>query len=88
MPSEYQANPNPTGDFDTEAEKMLATKDDATVKAIVRGIRDPDRAREYIEAELSLADDEDRKPRKKLIGMLNRQVSERREVAEEAAAGG
>lgn len=59
-----------------DAVKMLATKNDPTIKALVRGIRKPERARAYIEAELLLADDRDRDPRKKLIGMLNSKVSE------------
>lgn len=59
-----------------EAAKMLATKNDPTIRALVRGIRRPDRARAYIEAEVALADHEDRDPRKKLIGMLNSKVSE------------
>ena len=50
---------------------MLATKNDATIRALVRGIEDEDRARSYIEAELQLADDEGRTPRKPLIGLLN-----------------
>lgn len=59
-----------------DAVKMLATKNDPTIKALVRGIRKPERARAYIEAEILLADDRDRDPRRKLIGMLNSKVSE------------
>lgn len=54
-----------------DAVKMLTTKNDATLKALVRGIRRVDRARAYIEAEVAVAEDEDRDVRKPLIGMLN-----------------
>jgi len=59
-----------------DAVKMLTTKNNATLKALVRGIRRVDRARAYIEAEVTVADAEDRDPRRKLIGMLNAKVSE------------
>jgi len=66
---------DPDSDF-AEAAKMLSKKNDATIKALVRGIRKPERARAYIQAELSVAESEDRDPRKPLIGMLNAKVSE------------
>jgi len=69
---------DPDSDF-AEAAKMLATKSDATIKALVRGIRDADRARAYIQAEIALADHDDRDPRKPLIGMLNAKVSDLKE---------
>jgi len=75
MPSTHQTGKS-SGDYPNEAYKMLATKNDPTIKALVRGIRKPDRARRYIEAEVDLARQEDREPRKKLIGMLNAKVSE------------
>jgi len=62
---------------------MLATKNDATIRALVKGIRRRERARQYIESEIALAEEEDRSPRKKLIGMLNAKVSE---LAEEEEA--
>lgn len=62
---------------------MLATKNDATIRALVKGIRRRERALQYIESEIELADEEDREPRKKLIGMLNAKVSELAEVEDE-----
>lgn len=92
MPSTHQAGTSSTdyedvvgnddGDTFAEAAKMLATKNDPTIKALVRGIRKRDRARAYIRAEIALADHEDRDPRKKLIGMLNAKVSELTEADE------
>lgn len=78
MPSEYQSGRN-TGQYDDEPTKMLATKNDATIRALVEGIRDVDRARSYIEAELSLADAEDRDTRQDLIGLLNGKVDDLRD---------
>jgi len=66
---------DPDSDFAVAA-KMLGTKNDATIRALVRGIRRKERARAYIQAEVDLADHADRDPRKKLIGMLNSKVSE------------
>jgi hypothetical protein len=66
---------DPDSDF-AEAAKMLGTKNDATIRALVREIRRKERARTYIQAEVDLAEHADRDPRKKLIGMLNAKVSE------------
>ena len=92
MPSEYQTGTGSTDDYkqiaaDTdvgpdvvehfaEAVKMLSTKNPATIRGLVKGIRHPDRARAYVKAELAVADAEDREPRRKLIGMCNRMVTE------------
>lgn len=73
MPSQYQTAPK-SKDYDSEAKKMVATKNDRTVKALIRGIVDVDRAREYIQAEVEIADEEDRKVRKKLIAALNNRI--------------
>lgn len=73
MPSKYQAAPT-TRHYDSEAKKMVATKNDMTLNALIRGMVDADRAREYIQAEVDVAAEEDRKPRKKLIGALNRRI--------------
>jgi len=81
MPSTHQSGAS--RDYADEPTKMLATKNDATIKALVRGIRKPERARAYIQAELSLAESEDRDPRKPLIGMLNAKVSELTESEDE-----
>lgn len=70
MPAENQPN-GPGDEYPSEPYKMLATKNDATIRAIVRGIDDVDRATAYIRAEVQLADDEDRDIRKPLIGLLN-----------------
>lgn len=55
---------------------MLATKNDATLRALIRGMRDPDRARAWVSAEIELAKSEGREPRRKLIGELNRKVDD------------
>lgn len=57
--------------FESTEKKWLATKNDYTIAALIRGIRDPDRARKFIEAELELADEDGREPRRDLIGMCN-----------------
>lgn len=75
MPSTHQSGAG-TKSYPNEPKKMLATKNDATVKALVRGIRRPERARAYIRAELELADEEGRDPRKALVGMLNGKIRE------------
>ena len=54
-----------------EAVKMLHTKNDATIKGIIRGIRKPARARAYIEAEVAISEYDDRDIRRPLVGMLN-----------------
>ena len=75
MPSKHQTGAG-TKSYDSDAKRMLATKNDATIKALVRGIRRKERARAYIQAELALAEEEDRDPRRKLIGLLNAKTSE------------
>ena len=74
MPSIHQAGSD--GDYPSQYYKLLATKPDHVIRGIVRGIRDRERARAYIEAEISLAKDEDRDPRSELIGILNGKVEE------------
>ena len=70
MPSEYQ---NGTGEqYDSEAEKMLATKNDATLRGLIDGMRDPDRVQEWIETEA------DGDARAEIIGALNRQKADLR----------
>lgn len=71
MPSENQPNGSGPAEYPSEPYKMLATKNDATIRALIRGIDDADRAKAYIEAELQLAEDVGRDPRKPLIGLLN-----------------
>jgi hypothetical protein len=83
MPSTHQT-PAATDDYESEPKKMLATKNDLTLAALIRGIRDPDRAQAYIDAEIALAADEDRDPRKDIIGACNRTKAalESRETAD------
>lgn len=59
-----------------DAVRMLSTKNDPTIRSLVRGIRDVDRARAYVEAELAIADAEDRDPRSSLIGLVNTKIDE------------
>jgi predicted DNA-binding protein YlxM (UPF0122 family) len=63
-------------EYPTEAAYVLAEKNDATVRAVIKGIRKPERVTEYIEAELWLADHEDRQVRKQLISLLNEKRSD------------
>lgn len=72
MPSTNQVAKTDTRDFESYYKRLLAEKNDLTIAALIRGIRTPERAQEYIEAEVGLADDEDRDPRKDVIGALNR----------------
>ena len=51
---------------------MLATKNDLTIAALIRGIRKPERAQAFIDAEVDLAAEEDRDVRKGIIGACNR----------------
>lgn len=100
MPSTHQSGKG-GGDYDrivreadrddddddfADAVKMLTTKNDATLKALVRGIRRVERARAYIEAEVAVADAEDRDVRKPLIGMLNAKTSELSDDEDDSAA--
>lgn len=71
MPSKHQTGAG-SKDYDSEPKKMLATKNDLTIAALIRGIRKPERAQAYIDAEIELADEEDRDPRKGIIGACNR----------------
>ena len=75
MPSRNQPG-SATDSYQGEPYKILSTKSEATIKAVVNGIDDVDRARAYIEAEVDLANRNDRDVRKRLIAMLNAKVSE------------
>jgi len=75
MPSKEQSTAR-TATYDSEPEKVLATKNDATIRAVVRGMRRVERARDYVQAEIRLANRENREPRKKLIGLLNARIAE------------
>jgi hypothetical protein len=73
MPSKHQSAAGGER-FESDAKKMLATKNDLTIAALIRGIRKVDRAREYIDAEVSLAQERDRDVRKGIVGACNRKV--------------
>lgn len=64
--------PHDRRDFETDAKRFLALKSDTTIAALIRGIDDPGRADRWIRAEVELADEDDRDPRKEVIGLLNR----------------
>lgn len=76
MPS---ANQRAAGDgpgYDSEPKKMLSEKNDMTIAALIRGIVDPDRAQAYYDAEVELAEDEDREPRSDVAGACYRKMRE------------
>ena len=75
-PSTNQTGTGEDRDWPTEAHKMVATKSKGTLAGIVAGMNDPDRARQYIEAELEVAQEEGREPRKDLVGALNRIIAD------------
>jgi hypothetical protein len=70
MPSTHQSGRDT--EYPTDAHRMIATKNDLTIAALIRGIRDPDRAQAYIDAEIEVADADDRDVRKSIIGACNR----------------
>ena len=71
MPSEHQTGAR-SKSYDSEAKKILDSKNSLTIAAIIRGIRDPDRVDRFIQAEVDLADADDRDVRQDVIGALNR----------------
>lgn len=71
MPSKHQTGAG-SEQYDSEPKKMLATKNDLTIAALIRGIRKPERAQAYIDAEIELADEEGRDVRKGIVGACNR----------------
>jgi hypothetical protein len=75
MPSKHQSGGGTSGDYDSDEKRMLAVKNDLTIAALIRGICDPDRAQSYIDAEIELAAEEDRDPRKGVIGACNRKIT-------------
>lgn len=50
MPSRHQTNAGGELEYDSEPERMLLTKNQGTVLALVRGIRREERARQYLGA--------------------------------------
>lgn len=75
MPSKHQTNAGGTS-YDSDAKRYLATKNDLTLSALIDGMRRPDRVDEWVQAEIDLADSEDRDPRRDIIGALNRKKRE------------
>jgi hypothetical protein len=71
MPSTNQQG-SESIDHASEAKRMLAEKNDLTIAALIRGIDDADRAQAFIDAEVELADAEDRDVRTDVIGACNR----------------
>ena len=74
MPSTNQTGTSDR-DFDSDAKKYLATKNELTIAAMIRGMRKVDRVTDWVNAEIELAQEEDRDPRKDVIGALNRKKS-------------
>lgn len=69
MPSQHQHGAS-TDTYDSEAQKMMATKDASTLEALARGL-DEEAIHEYIEAAVALEN-----PPKEAIGIMNRRLSE------------
>jgi len=69
MPTEH----SPTGktrEFETDAEKMLSTKNDKTLNSLIKGMKDIDRINRWIATEVN------GQARKEIIGKLNRTKKE------------
>lgn len=76
MPSANQRAADDSPDYDSEPAKMVREKDVPTLAALIRGIRDPKRAQAYVDAEVEAAEDEDRDPRKDVVGACYRKIAE------------
>lgn len=74
MPSENQfgTDERPWPDLET---KLVATKDQTTLWAIIKGLDDREEILRYAEAEIALADDQDRDVRKWVVALANRRIS-------------
>ena len=69
MPTKH----SPTGktkEFETDAEKMLSTKNDKTLNSLIKGMKDIDRINRWIAIEVN------GQARKEIIGKLNRTKKE------------
>lgn len=76
MPSPNQRAADDSPDYDSEPEKMVREKDVPTLAALIRGIRDVDRAQAYVDAEIELADEDGSDPRSDVVGACYRKISE------------
>jgi hypothetical protein len=65
MPTEHSPI-GKTKEFETDAAKMLATKNDKTLNSLIKGMRDIDRINRWIATEVN------GQARKEIIGKLNR----------------
>lgn len=74
MPSENQAGTD-TGEYSTEQERHLATKDSSTLEAMIRGIESEDRCRKFLGAWNAL-DAEGENPPKRIQNAIVRRLEE------------
>lgn len=86
MPSTNQTGAD-VDDYPSHVHREVAEKSEGVLAGIVSGIGNRHRAREYIEAELDVAEDEGREPRQDLIIALNKIVMDDRKAAEAADGG-
>jgi hypothetical protein len=69
MPTEHSPK-GKTKEFETDAEKMLSTKNDKTLNSLIKGMKDSDRINRWIATEVN------GQARKEIIGKLNRTKKE------------
>jgi len=69
MPSKHTQNPE-NSTYESEAEKFLTTKNDATLAAMISGMKDIERVEKWIQTEA------ENQARQDVIGMLNRKKKE------------
>ena len=69
MPTEHSPK-GKTKEFETDAAKMLSTKNDKTLNSLIKGMKDSDRINRWIAIEVN------GQARKEIIGKLNRTKKE------------
>ncbi|UXF50017.1 hypothetical protein 7841G3A7_31 [Haloquadratum phage sp.] len=69
MPTEHSPK-GKTKEFETDAAKMLSTKNDKTLNSLIKGMKDSDRINRWIATEVN------GQARKEIIGKLNRTKKE------------
>ena len=69
MPTKHSPK-GKTKEFETDAEKMLSTKNDKTLNSLIKGMKDIDRINRWIAIEVN------GQARKEIIGKLNRTKKE------------
>jgi len=69
MPTEHSPK-GKTKEFETDAAKMLSTKNDKTLNSLIKGMKDIDRINRWIAIEVN------GQARKEIIGKLNRTKKE------------